>query len=388
MDADKLTDAIQYTLSRPPSAAGRRLKSERELASLLNVGESLVRKSLNQLANKGILVRRRGSGTFVRRVADPPTSTMMAEGLTLDNQMALFSDITGGARSGMSRSESTGTLHIGLWGDLESRVDINANLLGGIARATNRRGHRLTVHSIIEDYTSRTPIPYPILSQHLRDNPCDGYLVVSTWADRFNKAIGNANGRALFFLAGTDAMVNEPMVMQDTSEAITRAVQIFANEGYKRIGMIAYKREHEPRGWDTLTYERAMAQIGINYRACSMSDIGVSQAMAATRQLLSRQDRPEAIYVADDHLLVGVAEAMQLAGIVPGRDIAVITLSNRGVALPAGYNWSRIEFDRERFCQMVVEALLRMLEHAGSEADNMSIHGRWITGDTHTIRRL
>lgn len=56
--------ALEYRLCFPPSEAGMRLKPERELAQHLGVNRMRVRRSLEQLVNKGVLVRKHGSGVY------------------------------------------------------------------------------------------------------------------------------------------------------------------------------------------------------------------------------------------------------------------------------------------------------------------------------------
>ena len=50
---NNLEKIIKYALSRPPSSAGRRIRSERDLAALLKANHSKVRKSLSELVHKG-----------------------------------------------------------------------------------------------------------------------------------------------------------------------------------------------------------------------------------------------------------------------------------------------------------------------------------------------
>ena len=72
-----LAAAIEYQLSQPPAHAGMRLKTVRELARMVGVSHEWMNKSLGGLVERGILVRKHGSGVYVRKV--PP-----ADGRTLD----------------------------------------------------------------------------------------------------------------------------------------------------------------------------------------------------------------------------------------------------------------------------------------------------------------
>lgn len=377
---DGLTATIQYTLSRPPAAAGRRLKSERELATMLGVGESKVRKSLESLVKEGVLVRRRGSGTFVRRIADPPP-VIPTDPVMEDVVQGLFSD-----DSIAIMETHTARLHLGLWGDLESHDSIHQSILSSISRAVSARGHRFSVHSCVQDWETNKPIPVHELAEQLKANPCDGYIVVHDYAETFLKAIGDRNVPVVYFRAGTTPVRHEPLIMMHTNEAIERAVYKFADQGLEKIALIAQRRHKTPEP-EQRAYENVMQFLGLPYRKSILCDIGVVPAMNAVRGMIKSGDIPEAVYVADDNVLLGVSEALSIEGLKPGKDIAVITLSNRSFPLPSGFTWSRFEFDRERFGQLIIDDLLNLLQSAGAKSSTVSLHGKWIEGETHFMKK-
>jgi DNA-binding LacI/PurR family transcriptional regulator/DNA-binding transcriptional regulator YhcF (GntR family) len=382
-----ILDAIQYALSTSPAVAGKRLRSERELAVLFSVGESKIRKYLSKLVQQGVLVRRRGCGTFIRRIATPPDNFKDLSPEMLKKASNIFSE---SRSSDISTKIQSVQLHIGLWGDLGTNSLIDQFILGSIAKSVSSRGHRLTVHNVIGDFETWSPISVDEFRKQLDEASCDGYLVVNSMAPLFNEAIEDKEVPVMFFLAGTSHIDNQPLVMFDTNEAITRAVRKFNEIGYKKIGLIGEKRESDnlsPPIPEPKAYDQAMEECGLDYRAYESSPLGVGQAIEATRKLLGRSDPPEAIYVSDDNVMVGVAEALNLEGVVPGKDIAIITLSNRNFPLPPGRVWSTMQFDRERFAQLLVDNLLYQLQSTGSGANTVALHANWIEGQTHSLER-
>lgn len=390
MDVQNLTGTLQYSLSRPPAIAGKRLRSERELASLFDVGEAQIRKALSRLVDDGVLIRRRGSGTFVRRIAEySPARHNNLSPEMLKKAALVFTDSKSNGGSGSNTQAAQ--LHIGLWGDLGNNSLVDQFIIGSIAKATSSAGHRLTVHNIVENFNTWDMISIDDFKKQIEDNPCDGYLVVNSVSDLFVEALGDQQVPVVFFLGGTVAIKYEPMVMFDTAEALNRAVTRFYEMGYRKIGMIGEKRVDENDEnlleLEVNAYEDCMRKLGLDYRAYELSMTGVGQAMMATRKLLRRGDPPEAIYVADDNVLVGFSEALDIERVVPGRDIGVITLSNRNFPLPPGRDWSRMEFDRERFAQLLVDNLLYQLQSAGTRANTIALHANWIEGETHQITK-
>ncbi len=63
----QISELLQREIAAGLYAAGDRLPPEAELAKTLNVAVGTLRKALSELASRGLLERRQGSGTYVRR---------------------------------------------------------------------------------------------------------------------------------------------------------------------------------------------------------------------------------------------------------------------------------------------------------------------------------
>lgn len=62
---NKVSQLIEYYIEQGILIAGERLPSERELANILNINRTTVVRALDNLSERGLLIRRQGSGTFV-----------------------------------------------------------------------------------------------------------------------------------------------------------------------------------------------------------------------------------------------------------------------------------------------------------------------------------
>ncbi len=375
MKTDKITETIQYTLSQPPCESGRRLKSERELAKMFRVGESRIRSSLEQLVREGILFRRRGSGTFVRRVAKAPAS--LPERM-LESAEQLLSPLDENGNTDITPPKIK--LHIGLWTDYSINEPIQQSLLSAVSRAVSIFGHRLTVHSVLADFDTNQRKPISALREEIEEDTCDGYIVTNEVGGLFQEAIGEKNIPVVYYLSGIAPIEHEPFIFFNTTEAIERAVSKFSKAGYKKISLIGI--DHSESRHEQAAYEHAMSRAGLSYRKAVFSREGVGQIIGVTRELVSGPDAPDAIYVSDDNVMVGVAEYLDMQNIVPGVDLGVISLSNRGYPLPPQYDWSRMEFDRDKLAQVIVNNLLGLLQTAKSRVNNHALHASWIPGET------
>lgn len=381
MKENGIARMVEYLLSRSPSAAGLRLKSQRDLGELFGVHESQIRKALERLVKKGLLVRRRGSGSFVRRVAD--AITLSPEELENIPSESIFTGVPEESVSSADVIRYRTRLNIGLWSDLQfTTTPTNHKILEGIASAVNTRGHQLTIHSLLEDHSGTMPVVK--IREQLREHRCDGYLVLSAWDSFFARAVGETYIPIMYFSLGTQPMTivnREPLAMLHTSEAAARGVRLLKREGYQRIAFISidppYHRSEE------FGYETAMQDEGLDYNCSIRTKPSLGEVFKTVRAVLEGLTPPDAMYVSDDNILVGVVEAVESVNRKVGHDVGVITLSNHGVELAPGHEWSRLEFDLKHYGQMIVGNLLWMLENAGASSQSFSVHARWVPGVTH-----
>lgn len=386
---NNLEKVLEYALSRPPSSAGLRLRSERDLAALLETDHFKVRKSLSELVRRGVLVRRHGSGTYVRKV--PKISLSYAPRELKVPSKSLFAEdqFEQNYVSPLEPMKHQQQLHLGLWADLEpEQIPSREALISGIVSQTERAGHFLSIHSIYGDDSEMMSAPE--LSERLKNNPSDGYLVGSWSAGMFLEAMGTDHKPVVYFSDSSRPITHEPMVLLDSQEAVRRGVRLLAEYGYKRIGMISLDIPDDPgESIEPVLkeYERAVSDLGLTYHAAEFGQVDINESMAATRRMLDRPVPPEAILVTDDIVLNGVAEVLDAGGIVPGGDLAVIAVSNVCSKLPLGVDWSRLEFDAEALGEIIVNTLLGLLQTAGMRTNSSAAYVKWRPGKTHLSKK-
>ena len=386
---NNLEKVLEYALSRPPSSAGLRLRSERDLAVLLGTDHFRVRKSLSELVRRGVLVRRHGSGTYVRKVPKISYTSPPRELKIPSKSLFVTDQLEQDHVPPLEPAKYQQQLHLGLWADLEpEQMASRRALISGIVSQTERAGHILSMHSICGD--DGEIMSASELSERLKDSPSDGYLVGSWSADMFLEAIGTDHKPIVYFSDSNRPITHEPMVLLDSHEAIHRGVRLLAGFGYKRIGMIGLDIPDDP-GEPTepilKEYERAISDLGLTYHTADFGQVGINESMAATRRILGIPVPPEAILVTDDIVLNGVAEALEADGIVPGRDLGVVAVTNVSSKLPCGTDWSRLEFDAEALGERIVNTLLGLLQTAGMRTNSSAAYVRWRPGQTHLLRK-
>ena len=385
---NNVTEILEYAIGSPASQIGRRLKSEAELDDLLKVGRWRVRKSIDELERKGILVRRHGSGTYVQRIPDSSTLDAVSTGAfqeTLPPENLFTEPAQGSVRSEILRN---GVVHqrytIGLWSDLHCTSSLNQRILADIVKAIAEAGHTLTVHSVVAGVDQ----PYSInkLTNLLRESPCDGYLCYYRWADVFLQALGLQSKPVLFFYLSNSTQLDKPVVMVDHVTALRRSIEILAREGYRRIAMFGLRNPGrvDLPDVEAEAYQQALAKADLDYRCVTwVKTPDIAETIATTRKLLDSDHRPDAIYVDDDYVMIGIAEALKIADLKPGRDIGLITLANTNHNLPKNCQWSQMRVDLTDFVGLTVDNILRSIESKRSANSAMSLIPTWIPGQTH-----
>ncbi len=375
---------LEKTLATEPSKAGMKLMSHRQIASMMDINPSRTRTSMEKLEREGVLVRSPRIGTYVRKI---PRLTSEHNKIETFRPEQIFKEIKSEQDLFADAGGIGAQLNIGFWGKLEGSIEGDRKMLSALARAVDNRGHKLVVHSVFDDEGFLRGKPPKYLIDNIRKSPCDGYLVVSEWSDLYLETFNNMDVPVVYFLAGSPVQFEEPIICFDTNNSVDRAVLEFVREGYKHIGLICYNRglfDTEPEQW---YYRKSMAQAGIDYEATAKFDLDENNIAGGVCDFLKSPNRPDAVYISDDYILREAVKGFEMAGLKAGKDIAVIVLSNKGLDLPAGCNWSRFEFDHYQLAEVAVDNLLNILLTTDQSAKSLSLYAHWKPGSTHRKSR-
>jgi len=105
---------------------------------------------------------------------------------------------------------------------------------------------------------------------------------------------------------------------------------------------------------------RALREAGITVDEARIIEAGygLDHGIAAARELLERDDRPTAVFAANDNLAVGVLSVARTLGLVPGRDLSVVGYNDIPLVsrLPVPLTSVRTPFDQ--IATMALDLLL------------------------------
>ena len=101
-------------------------------------------------------------------------------------------------------------------------------------------------------------------------------------------------------------------------------------------------------------------------------------AMECARQLVAGANRPDAIFVGNDHMAFGVIDALRGAGLHPGRDISVVGYDDVPLAAWEAYDLTTVRQPVNRMVETTIDLLMGQIESAETKAATIEIDGELI----------
>lgn len=382
----RLAGRLKAAFSNPPVKAGMRLNPERELARLLNVSPKCINRTLGILTDEGILSKRHGSGNYIRRIpGDPVAADLSVE------QLFPASELEEDAAPHLASLPEQQRLTIQLWSGFHRNPGRNENysLYCKIRSQLELAGHALETCDIIDSHWR--PVPLKEVAETLKTHPADGYLVTSPLGEHFIKAYTMAFGThpsAVVFLSSWgDDEFNEPEIRLDGQEAVIRAVREFARNGLEKIAFLGIDTTYHSSCADRRIYEFAMSRAGLDYRLSRHVEVKREAAYRAVSEMLDAPEPPEALFIGEDLLIEGVKDVLAERNLLPGRDLAVITISHSEGSSEIHPDWTSLDFNRDLTGVVAVNELLAHLLTAGHEMRSIAMLAKWCFRGTHFMKK-
>ena len=166
-----------------------------------------------------------------------------------------------------------------------------------------------------------------------------------------------------------------PMVSTDDVEVGVLATEYLIGMGHTRIGHL--------RGTTTSTskkrfegYKQALANHGISLDKSFVRECGLmeSDGYRAMKEWLAGGDMPTAIFAVNDPTAIGAMQAMEEAGIIIGKDIAIVGSGNIHYGDMLRVPLTTVSWSRGEMGQAAGRLLIRLIEgEAGDDVKNQKI---------------
>jgi DNA-binding LacI/PurR family transcriptional regulator len=376
----KIYERLRMAFARPPAAAGRRLKSEPALAKLMGLKRTQLRKVLDRFVEDGVLVRRHGSGTFLRKALEIPEFTSEASGSTFDP----FSDLEN-EESRRRASITDCSLKFSVLSDFLSPhlSGTYRKIYEGLSSRSEESGHSVEINNSVRVFKageSRARVLKALL-----ETACDGIIVRADDLELLEMLDEEGRVPTLFIEVGMSRKEVEPIVSFGRKEAMRRALALLAAEGAKKIGLVGWFTPGHNEEYRK-NYLDCIHGLGLDFTACQFLSEDRDKNRALFEMLFGRHSEPpQALYFADDVALRHASGLFRELGVVPGRDVGVIAEADRGVSLPPGIDWSVMMFDPFQVGRLAIDCLEAAIQTAGDELVSLTHEASWRAGATHRL---
>ncbi|KKB80912.1 hypothetical protein VW35_01600 [Devosia soli] len=236
-----------------------------------------------------------------------------------------------------------------------------SSILDAIEREAATRGYGVLVLNL---YFGRETIRR--LQDFLLSNRADGLLLLDGSVDTdLLRAVSQQAGEIPIVVA-CEEIPNAGFhtVLTDNVEAAERATRHLIDLGHRRIGHIMGP-EHNVVSRERITgYGRALADAGLTPQPewQFRGNFDMESGFAAAARFLSLNDRPSAVFAANDESAIGFLSGLRQRGILCPRDISMVGFDDLAVASHYVPPLTTMRQPREAMGRMAAEALIDLIE--------------------------
>lgn len=214
--------------------------------------------------------------------------------------------------------------------------------------------------------------------QDLMDYQVDGIIAasVSMTSDLAERA--NAAGiPVVLFNRGQDGVALSSVTSANHAGG-RRVAEFLLAGGHRRIAHIA--------GWQGASTGRDR-QAGFleTLDAAGVAPFSVVDGMyrretayAAAQTMLANPERPDAIFVGNDHMAFAVLDAVRAVGLIPGRDISIVGYDDAPLAAWPAFDLTTLRQPAGQMVSATVRLMMSLIEDAAAPPQKIRIEGRLI----------
>lgn len=185
----------------------------------------------------------------------------------------------------------------------------------------------------------------------------------------------------LMRLDGPDHIEGFDCVTYDDRAGIRQAIDHMLSMGHRRFAYVGQSDYAENDRARREAFTDRLAEEGITGADARIIDAGTRRkdGQTATRKLLAGDHPPTAIQAFNDHVALGVIDAVREAGLAVGRDMSVAGFDNTDLSQDPAYNLNSIYLPEKPWAEAIVDLTLNRLNRRGEgEAERHILTPRYI----------
>ncbi len=158
-----------------------------------------------------------------------------------------------------------------------------------------------------------------------------------------------------------------------------RIAEFLLAGGHKRFGYISGLESSSTNRDRFAGYREALAEAGYTDIVFEVGNYDRGEAEAAARKMLQRPDRPDALFVANDHMAVAVMDVARYEfGLSIPKDLSIVGYDDVGPARWTSYGITSMSQPIKRMVEATVDILMNQISTGEIEAEHRVLNGELV----------
>lgn len=240
-----------------------------------------------------------------------------------------------------------------------------SSILDAIEREAAHRGYSVLVANLYLGQESALR-----LQSYLLSNRADGLLLLDGSLDPNTLRILTSAPHSVPLVLACEEIPNSAFhaVITDNAHSAGRATKHLIDLGHRRIGHLLGPENNVVARERLAGFTEALRQAGlsVNPQWLFRGNFEMETAFAAAARFVSLDERPTAMFAANDESAIGFLSGLRQYGIECPRDISIVGYDDLEVAAHYRPSLTTIRQPRENLGRLATETLIDMLEDGGS----------------------
>ena len=320
--------------------SGQKLPYERELCDLYGVKRVTIRKSLELLAQDGLIVKHMGLGSFVAERDVPAPAANPESASTI-----LF----------IMRRNENDIYH--------NTSSCNTRIFFETEQICRRHGYLLSYVGV-DEQTSLMDI--------VREHPVAGIFLVSSYLEQTTREIARLKMPAVMLNQFDPGMLS---VMPDNMGMLRLVIGHLAQKGHRRVAYVdGMPDSHNAKErWEAFRFAMYAKGLEVDPALYFAGNWTYEGGRAAAKKMLKAERLPTAVFAASDMMAAGVLEELRQSGLSVPQDISVVGYDNLDIDVLLSPPLSSATIDFKHMCEVAFERLRMVMEKGDREMDHYVI---------------
>jgi len=323
-------------------APGDKLPYERELCEAYGVKRVTIRKSLEMLAEEGLISKHMGLGSFV----EPEKEPQPVQSVSVDAASTILF---------VMRRNENDIYH--------NTSSCNTRIFFEMEQVCRKNGYLLSYVGVDEE-TSLLDI--------VREHPVAGVFLVSSCLEQTMREIARMKMPTVMLNQFNPKMLS---VMPDNLGMLRQVIGYLAEMGHTRIAYVdGMPDSHNAKErWEAFRFAMYEQGFPVDPALYFVGNWTYEGGRAAARRMLEAENLPSAVFSASDMMAAGVMEELRQSGLRIPQDISIVGYDNLDIDVLLSPPLSSATIDFKHMCEVAFERLRMVMEKGDQEMDHYVI---------------